>query len=148
MGIRQIEHLEDGVVGGLILAFHDGVLDTHLLDSHIVLKHSLAVQPNPGKGGAGHGQLHVGIGLHILVDILLIVGAEPQLAVLLPGEHKGAALGLSIPAHGSQVLDRVLGQEFYDFVHNRLPPKCCCVDWFSWGCFPLMIALYQQFQSL
>lgn len=63
----------------------------------------------------------------------MVVGAELQLAVLFSGEHEGPAFGLPIPAHGSQILDRVLGQEFYDFVHDELSPKCCCVDWFSQG---------------
>ena len=43
MGVRQIEHLKNGIVGGLVLPLDDGVLDAHLLDSHVVLKNCLAV---------------------------------------------------------------------------------------------------------
>ena len=123
VGIRQVKHLEDGVVGGLILALDDGVLDAHLLDGHVVLKGRLPAEADPRVGGAGHGDLDVGVGLHVLVDLLSAVGAEPQLAVLLPGEHEGAALGLTVPAHGGQVLHGVLVQEFHDFVHDVLPPN-------------------------
>lgn len=55
MSVRQIEHLEDWVAGGLVLALYDRILEAHFLDSHIVLKHSLAVQTNPGKSGVGYG---------------------------------------------------------------------------------------------
>jgi len=47
VGVRQIEHLEDGVVGSLVLALDDGVLDAHLFGSPVVLKHRLAAEPNP-----------------------------------------------------------------------------------------------------
>ena len=118
MGIIQIEHLKDGIVGGLVLAFDDGIVHAALLDGHVVLKHSLAVQTDTGIAGAGHGDLHIGIGLHILVDIFLVVGAEPQLAVLLKAEHEGAALGLSVTAHSGQILNRVGGQKFNDFFNE------------------------------
>lgn len=47
VGIIQIEHLKDGVGSLAVLTFHDGVLDAHFLGSHVVLKHSLAVQADP-----------------------------------------------------------------------------------------------------
>ena len=45
------------------------------------------------------------------------IGAE--LAALLKAEHKRAALGLSVTAHGGQILNRVGSQKFNDFFHNR-----------------------------
>ena len=39
---------------------------------------------------AGDGDLDLGIGLHVLVNVLLVVGAEPELALQLAGKHKGA----------------------------------------------------------
>ena len=141
VGAPQIEHLEDGVVGGLVLALYNGVLHAHLLDRHIVLKHGLPAEPNPGVGGAGHGDLNVGVGLHVLVDLLGAVGAEPQPAVPLPGEHEGAALGLAVPAHGGQVLDRILIQKFHDFVHDKLPPKVFAKRWIA-SCCPNCSAVF------
>ena len=119
MELLQIKHLKDGIVGGLVLALDDGVVHAALLDSQVVLKHRLAVQTDPGIAGAGHGNLHIGVGLHILVDIFLVVGAEPQLAVLLKAEHEGAALGLSVTAHSGQILNRVGSQKFNDFLHEN-----------------------------
>ena len=115
MGFFQIEHLKDGIVGSLVLALDDGIVHAALFYCHVVLERGLAVQADPGIAGAGHGELHIGVGLHILVDILLVIGAEPQLAVLLKAEHEGAALGLSIPAHGGQILNGIGGQKFNDF---------------------------------
>ena len=53
------------------------------------------MEPDPGIFGAGNGNLDFRILLHILVDILGAVGAEPQFAVKLAGKHEGAALGLA-----------------------------------------------------
>src|SRR5699024_9913285 len=85
---------------------------------HVVLKDGLAVQADPGVGRAGDGHLDVGVGLHILVDILAVVGAEPELAVHLAGEHEGPALGLAVPADGGEILDGVLLQKLHDFIHG------------------------------
>ena len=119
MGLLQIEHLEDGIVGGLVLALDDGVVHAALLDGHVVLKHDLAVQADPGIAGAGNSDLYIGVGLHILVDILLVVGAEPQLAVLLKAKHEGAALGLPVTAHSGQILNRVGSQKFNNFFYDK-----------------------------
>ena len=124
MSVLQVEHLKDGVGGFAVLALHDGVGDAHLLGSHVVFKHGLSVQADPGVLRAGHRDLGVGVGLQILVHVLLAVGAEPQLAVQLTGEHEGAALGLAVTADGSQILHGVGIQEFNDFVqrHGLVPP--------------------------
>ena len=119
VGVVQVEHLKDGVGSGLILALHDGILDAHFLGSHVVLEDGLAVEPDPSVGGAGNGDLNLGVLLHILVDVLPVVGAEPQLAVQLACEHEGAALCLAIAAHGCQILHGICIQKFNDFVHNK-----------------------------
>ena len=62
------------------------------------------MQANPSVLRAGKGNFDLGVFLHILINVLLVVGAEPQLAFQLIGEHKGAALGLAVTAHGSQIL--------------------------------------------
>ena len=64
---------------GLILWIHSLCgSDAHLLDRHVVDKHGLVIQPDPSVGRAGDGDFHVGIGLHILIDLLGAVGAEPH----------------------------------------------------------------------
>ena len=118
MGILQIEHLKDGVGSLAVLALHDGVCDAHLLGGHVVFKHSLAMQTEPCVLRAGNGDLDVGVCLQVLVNILLVVGAEPQLAVQLTGKHEGMALGLAVTAYGGQILHRVCVQKFYDFIHG------------------------------
>ena len=80
---------------------------------------SFAVQADPGVFRAGHRDLGVGVGLQILVYVLLVVGAEPQLAVQLTGEHEGAALCLAVTTDGSKILHRVGIQKFYDFIHDK-----------------------------
>ena len=62
---------------------------------------------------------HLRVLLHILVDILGVVGAEPQLAVQFAGEHEGAALCLAVTTDSSKILHRVGIQKFYDFVHDK-----------------------------
>ena len=112
MSIFQIEHLKNGVGGLAILSLHDGVLDAHFLSRHVVLKHCFAVQTDPCVLRAGNGNLNFRVCLHILVDILGVIGAEPQLAIQLACKHKGAALGLAITAYGSQILHGVGIQKF------------------------------------
>ena len=77
MGIFQIEHFKDGVGGLAVLPFDDGVLDAHLLGGHVIFEHGLAVQTNPRISRAGNRNLDVRVGLHILVDVLLVVGTKP-----------------------------------------------------------------------
>ena len=76
------------------------------------------MQTEPCVLRAGNGDLDVGVCLQILVNILLVVGTEPQLAVQLAGEHEGAALCLAVAAYGGQILYRVCVQKFYDFIHE------------------------------
>ena len=76
------------------------------------------MQTEPCVLRAGNGDLDVGVCLQILVNILLVVGAEPQLAVQLTGKHEGTALGLAVTAYGGQILHRVCVQKFYDFIHE------------------------------
>lgn len=121
MGVFQVEHLEDRVGSFAVLPLDDGVLDAHLLGGHVVLKHSLAVQTDPRIGGTGNGNFDVGVLLHILVDFLLVVGAEPQLSVHLTGKHERAALGLTVTAYGGEILYGIFLQKFYDFVHDEYP---------------------------
>ena len=118
VGVFQIKDLEDGVRGLAVLALHDGVLQAHLFGGHVVCKDRLAMQPQPGVLRAGDGNFNVGVDLHVLVHLFGVVGAEPELAVQLAGEHKGAALSAAVPADGGQVLHRVGGQKFYDFFHG------------------------------
>lgn len=114
----QVRQVGDAPGGGLVLALHDGVPDAHLLGGHVVLKDSLAVEPDPGVLRAGDGNLDLGICLHVLVHVLLVVGAEPELALQLAGKHKGAALGLAVPAHSGQILHGIGIQKCNDFVHD------------------------------
>ena len=122
--ILEIEHCEDGVGGAAVLALHDGVAHAQFLGGHAVREDGLAVQADPCVIGAGDGQLHIGIFLHVLVDLLLRVRAEPELAVQLIGKHEGAALGVAVASHGGQILHGVGIQEFNDFVqrHGLVPP--------------------------
>ena len=119
MGILQIEHLENGIRGFSILPLDDGVLDAHLLGGHVIFKDRLAVQTNPRIGRTGNRDFNIGIGLHVLVDILGVVGTEPQLAVHLAGKHEGAALGLAVTAHSGQILYGIFLQKGYDFIHDK-----------------------------
>ena len=119
MGTLQIEHFKDGVGGLAVLPLDNGILDTHLLGGHVVLENGLAVQTNPRISRAGNRNLDVGVGLHILVDVLLVVGAEPQLAVHLAGKHEGAALGFTIAANSGQILHGIFLQKLYDVIHNE-----------------------------
>ena len=123
MSALKVEHLENGVVGGLILPLDDGVVHAALFDRHVVFKHRLAVQPNPRIGGRGNGNLNVRVIPNVLVDLFGVVGAKPQLPVLLKAEHKRAALCLSVVANGRKVLNRIFLQKFYYFIHGKIPPK-------------------------
>ena len=76
------------------------------------------MQTEPGVFRAGNGSFDFGVKLHIFVNILGVVCAEPQLAVQRPGKHKGAALGLSVAANGGQILYGIGIQKFDDFVHD------------------------------
>ena len=136
--IFQIEHLKDGIVGVLVLTLDNRIVHATFLNCHVVLKHRLAMQPNPGVAGAGDGHLHIGISLHILVYILGVVGAEPELAVLLEAEHKGTALGFSVTANGGEILNGVFLQEFNDFFHYNYLQN---VFLFRKGCFFLSLVL-------
>ena len=64
--------------------------------------------------------LHLRVLLHILVDVLGVVGAEPEPAVHFAGEHEGAALRLPIGTDRSQILDGICGKELNDFLHGSL----------------------------
>ena len=127
MRIFQIEHLKDGIVGVLVLTLDNRIVHAAFLNCHVVLKHRLAMQPNPGVAGAGDGHLHIGISLHILVYILGVVGAEPELAVLLEAEHKGTALGFSVTANGGEILNGVFLQKLGDFFHDNYLQSVFCL---------------------
>jgi len=118
VSVLQIKYLEDGIVRSLVLPLHDGILNAHFLGGLIVLKDGLAMQTEPGVFRAGNGNFDFGVKLHIFVNILGVVCAEPQLAVQRPGKHKGAALGLSVAANGGQILYGIGIQKFDDFVHD------------------------------
>ena len=77
------------------------------------------MQADPRVLWAGDGQLHIGIFLHVLVNLFLVVGAEPHLAVQLTGELERTALGLAVTADSGQILHRIGIQKFYDFVHDK-----------------------------
>ena len=76
MGIFQIEDLENGVVGGLVLAFYDGVGDAHFFDSHVVLENSFAVKTDPCVRRAGHRNLDLRIFCMSLYTSLVLLDAE------------------------------------------------------------------------
>lgn len=59
-------------------------------------EHSLAAETNPLIGRRRNTDLDVRICLQLLVNVLEIAGAEPQLAALLKAEYEGAALGPAI----------------------------------------------------
>ena len=80
-----MKYLENGVAGFDLLAFHNGAAQTHFLGSQVVLKHGLAVQAKPRIVRAGNGNLNFRVFLHVLVNVLGIAGAEPQLAIQLAG---------------------------------------------------------------
>ena len=113
----QIEHLEDRIIGGIVLPLHDRVLHTHLLCCHIVFENGSAMQPEPCIRGARHRYLDLRVCLHVLVDFLRVVGAEPQPAVELACEHERAALRLAVAAYRCQILYRIFVQEFCYFFH-------------------------------
>ena len=72
-----------------------------------VLENSLACKTNPGIGRRRNGNLNFRICQHVLVNILGVVGAEPQLAILLKAEHEWAAFGLAVTAYGCQILNGI-----------------------------------------
>lgn len=74
---------QNRVVCGLVLTLHDGIEHAAFFYGHIVLKNWLAVETEPCVGGTGNGNLNFGVVLHILVNILLVVGAKPQFSILL-----------------------------------------------------------------
>ena len=59
------------------------------------------------------------VALHVLVNVLSVVRAEPQLAVHLAREHERATLCLAVTAYGCQILYRIRLQEFYDLAHDK-----------------------------
>lgn len=100
MGILQIEHLKDRVICGLVLTLDNGVVHAAFLDTLIVLEDSLAMKTDPCIFGRRYGYFDLGICKHILINILCIIGAEPELSVLLEAEHERTALCLSVTSYG------------------------------------------------
>lgn len=118
-GIAQPEHREDRVRRVTVLAPDDRVLQAQLLGCHAVGKDSLAAQAQPCIVRAGNGQLHIGVDLHVPIDVLGRVRAEPELAVERAGKHERAALRPAVPADRGQILYGVRLQKCYDFVHEK-----------------------------
>ena len=119
MCVFKIEYLEDGVCSLAVLTLYDGVCDAHLLGSHVVFKNCLAVQADPCIFGAGNGDLNLGVSLYVLVYVLLVVGAEPELAVHFACEHEGAALCLAVAANGGQILYGICVQKLDNLFHDK-----------------------------
>ena len=114
---RQMKYIENGVAGFDLLALHNGAAQTHFLGSRVVLKHGLAVLAKPRIVRAGNGNLNFRVFLHVLVNVLGIAGAEPQLAIQLAGKHEGAALDFAVAVDGGQILYGIGVQKFYDFLY-------------------------------
>ena len=72
--------------------------------------------------------------MHVLVNILGVVGAEPQLAVQLAGKHERAALGLAVAADGRKVLYGVFLQKLDYCIHDLLPPIEIMEKWVVGNC--------------
>lgn len=110
VGIFQIEDLENGVVGGLVLAFYDGVGDAHFFDSHVVLENSFAMKTDPCVRRAGHRNLDLRIFLHVFVHIFGAVGCggaapggiHPDGAWLQPEAHHGRHVDLGRELSGAE----------------------------------------------
>ena len=117
VGIFQVKHFENRVFRGLVLALDDWIFQRAFLYLHIVLKNGSAVKANPGVLRAGDGHLHFRVGLHILVYLFGIVGAEPQFSLSLKTEHERTAFRLPISSNGCQVLHRICLQKFYYSLH-------------------------------
>ena len=111
MRILKIKYLEDRIVSGLILAFYDRIAHAGFLHCHVILKHRPAVQADPLVCGRRYGNLNLRILLHIKVNVLRVVGAEPELFIHLKAEHERAALRLAVTAYGCQILYRIRLQE-------------------------------------
>ena len=127
MRIFQIEHFKGRVVSGLIISLDNGILQRSLFDGLIVHKDSLATQTDPLIGRGGNADLDIGIGLQLLVNFLEVAGVEPQLAILLEAEHKGAALGLTVKANGGEILNGVFLQKLGDFFHDNYLQSVFCL---------------------
>ena len=127
MRIFQIEHFKGRVVSGLIISLDNGILQRSLFDGLIVHKDSLATQTDPLIGRGGNADLDIGIGLQLLVNFLEVAGVEPQLAILLEAEHKGAALSLTVKANGGEILNGVFLQKLGDFFHDNYLQSVFCL---------------------
>ena len=77
VGIGQIKYLENRVGRRPILPFYDGIFHTHLLGRQVVLKNGPAVEAEPSVLWTGNREFNIGVTLHLLVDGLGAVGAEP-----------------------------------------------------------------------
>ena len=107
MRIFQIENLEDRIVSGLVLSFYDRVVHAAFLNSHVVLKYGLTGKTNPCIFWRRYRNFNLWILLLVFVNILLVIGAEPQLAILLKAEHKRTAFCLTVTTYGCEILYRV-----------------------------------------
>ena len=77
--IFQIKYLKNWVVSSLILDFYNRVIQAGFFYCHIVLKYGFDVKTDPGIFRAGDRNFYKRMFLHILVDFLSAVGAEPKL---------------------------------------------------------------------
>lgn len=107
MWVLKVEYLKDRVLSSLILTFDNRILHAGYLYFMVVLKNSFSVKTNPCVLRIGYGNLDLRVCLHILVNILGIVCAEPELSVFLKTEHERAAFRLSIASYSCQILYRV-----------------------------------------
>ena len=64
---------------------------------------------------------HVGVGFHLFVDFLLIVGNEVQLTLKLAYCAKGTHLRL-VALHSSQIESAAVLQILVDFLHGKNHP--------------------------
>ena len=127
---RQMKHLENGVAGFDLLALHNGAAQTHFLGSQVVLKHGLAVQAKPRIVRAGNGNLNFRVFLHVLVNVLGIAGAEPQLAIQLVGrllERNNCAVAgfggtAALPACPVETTLTLIGDQWKVLILRELMP--------------------------
>ena len=119
VGIVQIEPLENGVVGGRVPALCDGVGDAHFLGGAVILKHGLAIQPDPGVA-------HVAMIAHPQRRVLVSEGFNPPPTGFISKLRKFFSKNLTepldfflhfvyyitvAPADIAQPVERILGKD-------------------------------------
>lgn len=118
--LLQIEHHHLGMIRGQVFVLDQRIgRQNGFFHRAVVFKMRFALHTDPGVVRAGGHDFQIGALLKLLVDLLLVVGAEPQFAVPLHSEHEGAVFGFAVQADGGQILDGVGSEKGKGRLHNN-----------------------------